>query len=167
MNPLLRSYVASDADAAIALWQRAWQVAYPQIAFAKRLDWWRGRWLNDLVPVATIVVMEKAGEMIGFVTVDRSTGYLDQIVIAPEHWGHGFGHALLEEAKRLSPRGIDLQVNKDNARALRLYGKCGFVIAGEDVNTYSGAPVYLMRWRPSDASSSSPVGLRESGNERE
>ena len=54
----------------------------------------------------------------------------------------------LYEAKRLSPKGIDLQVNKDNARALRLYDRCGFKIAGEDVNAYSGAPVYLMRWRP-------------------
>ena len=148
MTPQLRPYETADADAAIALWQRAWQVAYPQIAFAKRLDWWRTRWLNDLVPVATIVVMEHAGAMIGFVTVDPKEGYLDQIVIAPEHWGHGLAHALIDEAKRLSPKGIDLQVNKDNARALRLYDRCGFRIAGEDVNAYSGAPVYLMRWRP-------------------
>jgi putative acetyltransferase len=150
MNTRIRPYTASDADAAIALWQRAWQVAYPQIAFAKRLEWWRGRWQNDLVPIATIVVMEAAGTMIGFVTIDRKTGYLDQIVISPEHWGHGLAHSLIDEAKRLSPSGIDLQVNKDNVRALRLYDRCGFAIAGEDINKYSGAPVYLMRWRPTD-----------------
>jgi putative acetyltransferase len=144
----LRPYAAADADAAIALWQRAWQVAYPQIAFAKRLEWWRGRWQDDLVPVATIVVMENAGGMIGFVTVDQKTGYLDQVVIAPEHWGHGLAQTLIDEAKRLSPAGIELHVNQDNARALRLYDRNGFVIAGEAVNKHSGAPVYLMRWRP-------------------
>jgi len=148
MSIRIRPYAAADADAAIALWQRAWQVAYPQIAFAKRLEWWRGRWQNDLVPVATIVVMENAGTMIGFVTIDEKAGYLDQIVIAPEHWGHGLAHVLLDEAKKLSPAGIDLHVNKDNARALRLYDRCGFVIAGEAINMHSGAPVYLMRWRP-------------------
>jgi putative acetyltransferase len=148
MSPTLRSYEASDEEACIALWQRAWQVAYPKIAFAKRLEWWRARWQSDLAPVATIVVMENAGGMIGFVTINRKTGYLDQIVIAPEHWGHGFAHSLIGEAKRLSPQGINLQVNKDNERALRLYDRCGFEIAGEDINKYSGAPVYLMRWRP-------------------
>jgi putative acetyltransferase len=149
MTPTLRLYQSSDENACIALWQRAWQIAYPQIAFAKRLPWWRDRWQKDLVPVATIVVMENAGDMVGFVTIDRASGYLDQIVIAPEYWGRGLAHVLIDEAKRLSPKGIDLQVNKDNARALRLYDRCGFRIAGEDVNKYSGAPVYLMQWRPS------------------
>ena len=92
--------------------------------------------------------MDNDGQLAGFVTIDRKTGYLDQIVIAPELWGHGLAHMLLDDAKRLSPAGIELHVNKDNARALRLYGKSGFVIADEDVNKHSGAEVYLMRWRP-------------------
>ena len=57
MSPAFRYYQPSDEEACIALWQRAWQIAYPKIAFAKRVEWWRGRWQNDLVPVATIVVM--------------------------------------------------------------------------------------------------------------
>jgi putative acetyltransferase len=153
MTVTLRPYRASDADAAIALWQRAWQVAYPQIAFAKRVEWWRGRWHNDLVPVADIVVMEEAGALTGFVTIDRKTGYLDQIVVAPESWGQGLAHQLIDEAKRLSPTVIELHVNQDNGRAMRLYEKCGFIIAGEDVNKHSGAPVFLMRWRPSGSAS--------------
>lgn len=148
MTPTLRLYVAADEDAAIALWQRAWQVAYPDIAFAKRVEWWRARWQNDLVPTAAIVVMERGSDLVGFVTIDRKSGYLDQIAVAPEDWGSGFAHLLIAEAKRLSPNGIDLHVNQDNVRALHLYGKCGFVIAGEDVNPHSGAPVFLMRWRP-------------------
>ena len=71
MSITLRPYAAADEDAAIALWQRTWQVAYPQIAFGKRLEWWRGRWRDDLVPVATIVVAERDGVMIGFVTIDQ------------------------------------------------------------------------------------------------
>lgn len=144
----LRPYRASDEDAAIDLWQRTWQKAYPHIAFAKRVEWWRGRWRNDLVPVADIVLAESAGALVGFVTIDRKTGYLDQIAVAPEAWGTGAGQRLLDEAKRLSPAGIDLHVNKDNARALHVYEKAGFTIAGEDVNPHSGAPVYRMTWRP-------------------
>jgi putative acetyltransferase len=148
MNINLRPYTAADEDAAIALWQHAWQVAYPRIAFAKRAEWWRGRWRDDLVPVATIVVMEDGARMTGFVTIDVRTGYLDQLVVAPDYWGQGLASRLIDEAKRLSPSGVALHVNQDNARALRLYGTCGFAIAGEDVNAHSGAPVYLMRWRP-------------------
>ncbi|MCZ7641635.1 MAG: GNAT family N-acetyltransferase [Pseudorhodoplanes sp.] len=147
MNLTLRPYRADDEPAAIDLWQRAWQVAYPQIAFARRVEWWRGRWRDDLVPVAAIVVAERDGAMTGFVTIDRTSGYLDQLAVAPDQWNRGIARALLDEAKRLSPRGIELHVNQDNARAIRLYERSGFAIAGEDVNPHSGAPVFLMRWR--------------------
>ena len=46
----LRAYTPADEDSAIALWQRAWQQAYPQIDFGARLDWWRERWRGELVP---------------------------------------------------------------------------------------------------------------------
>jgi putative acetyltransferase len=144
----LRPYVVADEDAAIALWQRAWQQAYPKIAFAKRVEWWRARWRDDLVPAAAIVIAEHDGIMLGLVTIERKTGYLDQLVVAPESWGSGVAQKLLDEAKRLSPDKIDLHVNQDNERAIGLYTKAGFSIAGEDVNKHSGAPVFLMSWRP-------------------
>ena len=86
--------------------------------------------------------------MVGFVTVDPKTGYLDQIVVAPEAWGSDVANMLMDEARRISPGGLDLKVNADNARAIRFYEKQGFVDAGETVNETSGAPVRLMRWRP-------------------
>lgn len=144
----LRPYRDDDADAAIALWQRAWQRAYPDIDFAARLEWWRGRWRDELVPAARIVVAEERdATLAGFVTID-GTGYLDQLVVAPEHWGGGLAAALVEEAKRLSPAGVRLAVNADNARAIRFYQKAGFRDAGADVNPLSGRPVRRMEWRP-------------------
>ena len=86
--------------------------------------------------------------MVGFVTVDASTFDLDQIVVAPEAWGMGLATALMAEAKRISPAGLDLHVNTDNARAIRFYEKHGFVISGEAINWRSGAPVHKMSWRP-------------------
>lgn len=144
----LRRYDARDEDAAIALWLRTWQAAYPQLDFAERLAWWRERWRDELVPAAEIMIAEAGGEIIGFVTVDPRTLYLDQIVVAPEQWGSGVGAALVAEAKRRSPMGLDLDVNIDNARAIRFYAKHGFVISGAGVNPISGKPVHRMRWRP-------------------
>ena len=144
----LRPYTAADEDAAIELWRRTWAHHFPHIDFNARVAWWRERWRQELMPVAAIVVAEQDGGLTGFVTVDPKTHYLDQIVVAPEHWGSGLALALLDEAKRLSPAGLELQVNKDNARAIRFYEKHGFVYAGEAVNPVSGKPVNKMAWRP-------------------
>ncbi len=144
----LRPYASADEDAAVELWQRTWQLAYPRIDFAARLDWWRERWRLELVPAATITVAEANGKMVGFVTVDPSTFDLDQIVVAPEVWGVGVASALMAEAKRISPAGLDLYVNTDNARAISFYEKHGFSISGEALNWRSGAPVHKMSWRP-------------------
>jgi putative acetyltransferase len=147
----LRSYSAADEDAAIELWRRTWQKHYPHIDFSKRVDWWRERWRTELVTKARIVLAEMDSELAGFLTIDPATKYLDQIVVAPEHWGSDIALALVNEAKRLSPAGIELLVNKDNARAIRFYEKHGFAYTGEDKNPVSGIPVNRMAWRPHDA----------------
>ena len=144
----LRRYSEADESAAIELWQRTWQQHYPHLDFAKRVSWWRERWRQELVPSSTISIAERDGHMIGFVTVDPKSGYLDQIVVAPEAWGSDVADGLMDEARRISPTGLDLKVNADNARAIHFYEKQGFVDVGETVNEISGAPVRLMRWRP-------------------
>ena len=142
----LRAYHTSDEDAAIALWLETWRRAYPEIDFNARVAWWRERWRNELVPNAAIIVAEQSGGLIGFVTIDTS-GYLDQLVVAPDHWGSSLGNLLVDEAKRLSPDRITLLVNTDNNRAIRFYERNGFVRAGSDVNPTSGRPVLRMEWK--------------------
>ncbi len=144
----LRPYTAADEDAAIELWRRTWAEHYPRIDFTARVPWWRERWRNELVPHTQIVLAERDGALVGFVTIEPATLYLDQIVVAPEAWGAGAARALLDEAKRRSPRGIDLKVNKDNARAIGFYRKHGFAYAGDDKNPGSDMLVNRMSWRP-------------------
>lgn len=144
---MLRPYRAADEDAAIDLWERTWSQAYPSIDFAQRRDNWRLRWRNELVPSARIVVALHTDRMIGFVTID-SGGYLDQLVVAPEEWGSDLGGTLIAKAKAMSPKGITLLVNTDNARAIRFYERNGFVRTHEDVNPVSGRKVYGMKWEP-------------------
>jgi putative acetyltransferase len=142
---ILRPYRADDEDAAITLWLETWQRAYPEIDFSARVAWWRERWRKELVPNAAIIVAEQSGGLTGFVTIDTS-GYLDQLVVAPDHWGSDLGNVLVDEAKRLSPETITLLVNADNVRAIRFYQRNGFVHAGNDVNPTSGRPVLRMEW---------------------
>lgn len=144
---MLRPYRASDEDAAIDLWFRTWQQAYPSIDFAQRRDGWRVRWRDELVPAAKIVVALQGRRMIGFVTID-SGGYLDQLVVAPEQWGSDLGNTLIAKAKAMSPKGVTLLVNADNTRAIRFYERNGFVHTHDDVNPISGRKVYGMAWKP-------------------
>ena len=81
---ILRSYAAADEDAAIELWRRTWQKHYPHLNFTERVPWWRERWRKELVPVARVVVAQDNATLIGFVTVDPETTYLDQLVVATE-----------------------------------------------------------------------------------
>jgi len=148
---VLRPYTEADEAAAIELWRRTWQIAYPSLDFNARVDWWRERWRKELLPVASVTIAERGSEIIGFVTVEPDTGYLDQIVVAPEAWADGVGARLLEEAKRIAPRGLDLHVNVDNNRAIRFYEKHGFAISGQSRNARSGAPVHKMSWRAQSA----------------
>ena len=144
----LRPYDAKDEDPAVALWLRTWQATYPELDFTSRLDWWRERWRNELTKSADVAIAEAGGELIGFVTVDPRTGYLDQLVVAPEHWASGVGSALIAVAKQISPSALELHVNADNARAIRFYEKLGFSVTGDGVNPISGKPVHRMRWQP-------------------
>lgn len=144
---VLRPYMPRDEDVVIALWHRTWSEAYPDIDFNERLDAWRIRWRDELAPTARIVVAEKAGAISGFITVD-ATGYLDQLVVDPDLWGSTLGDALIVAAKSLSPDGITLLVNTDNARAIRFYTRNGFIHTHDDVNPVSGRPVYGMAWTP-------------------
>ena len=144
----LRPYATADEDAAIELWRRTWQQHYPHLDFTARVPWWRERWRNELVPTAMVMVAERQGAVVGFVTVDPKTRYLDQLVVAPEAWGSDVAPVLMAEARRLSPAGLELAVNADNVRAIRFYEKQGFVVTGDDVNPISKALILKMSWLP-------------------
>src|SRR5262249_55535465 len=94
------------------------------------------------------LVVVGGGRILGALVVNPDTGYLDQLVVVTECQGRGIAEVLLSEARRLSPSGLELHVNQDNARAIRFYEKHGFAKRGEDKNPRSGAPIYTMSWRP-------------------
>ena len=144
----LRPYRAKTRTRSSRCGSRPGSTPIPSIDFAARVNWWRERWRGELVPKAAIIVAEQDGAPVGFVTIDAS-GYLDQLVVAPDRWGSELATALVDEAKRRSPDRITLLVNQDNARAIRFYERNGFVHAGEDVNPTSGRPVMKMEWKPS------------------
>ena len=138
----------ADLPETLDVWVAAWQAAYPAIDFEVRRGWTRDRIAELERTGSQSLVVLGDGRILGALVVNPDTGYLDQLVVATECQGRGIAEVLMAEARRLSPAGLDLHVNQDNARAVRFYEKQGFAITGEDKNPRSGAPVYTMSWRP-------------------
>ncbi len=143
----LRLYDDNDLEPALALWLKAWQHAYSDIDFNARMEWWRNRWLNEMLPVNDVVcALDRENRLIGVVTITPATGYLDQIYVDPDWQGEGVARALLDYAKTRCPEEVSLHVNQSNARAVGFYLREGFEITGEDVNPLSSLATYKMRW---------------------
>ena len=145
---VIRPMQPADLPETLDVWVAAWQAAYPAIDFNARRGWTVARIAELERTGSRSLIVLKSGRIVGAMVVNPETGYLDQIVVATDFQGGGIAETLLAEARRLSPSGLDLHVNQDNGRAIRFYEKHGFSKTGEDVNPRSGAPIYLMCWRP-------------------
>ncbi len=85
------------------------------------------------------------GRMAGFVTHEKP-GHIDQLCVAVEAWGSGAAPVLLNAVKRLSGGSLILDVNQDNARAVRFYEREGFRRLGEGRNPSSGLATWRFEW---------------------
>ena len=142
----LRAPAPGEREKLVDLWVASWSVTYPEIDFEARRAWF----VDHLAKLETVggetVCAFDDDAMIGFVTIDVTTGWLDQIAVDPGAFGSGCAKALLDEAKRLSPTGVTLDVNADNFRALRFYFREGFVKTGEGANAMSGRKTTSLAW---------------------
>jgi putative acetyltransferase len=150
-NPDLHCRPRTEADlqALTDLWVASWQKAMPQIDFEARRAWFPNHLAGlEAGGARTLCIFDAQGTMLGFVTINPKTFYLDQLAVAPQAWGSGVARRLLDEALRLSPQELMLDVNEDNQRALRFYEREGFERIGEGINALSGLKTLRLRWAP-------------------
>lgn len=138
-----------DGPALADLWVAAWRESGFAIDFEARRPWLLERLAEHRAAGGAIVVgLDADGRPAGFVAIDPASGYLDQLAVAPAEKGSGLAAALLAEARRLAPGGIELDVNEANARARAFYAREGFVIVDRGVSPRSGLPTLRLRWTP-------------------
>ena len=59
--------------------------------------------------------------------------------------GYALFSALIAEVKARGVKSVFLLVRSDNAAAIALYGKCGFIKVGERPRYYKGKDALIMR----------------------
>jgi putative acetyltransferase len=128
------------------LWVEAWARTYPDIDFEARRVWFVERIvdLRDRGATALCAFDAADGRMAGFITLEA--GHIDQLAVAVQAWGSGAASVLLSEAKRRC-EDLALDVNRDNARAVRFYEREGFRRIGEGASAQSGLGTWRYEWR--------------------
>lgn len=136
------------------LWVEAWQETIPEIDFEARRGWLCHR-IGTLIDEGAVIEVALGaatpeggdGPLLGFVSVHPATGYVDQLVVHPNHWGEGVANRLVAAAIAHSPACLTLDVNEQNERAVRFYEKAGFTVIGHGMNPTSGRPTLRMERR--------------------
>jgi putative acetyltransferase len=140
----------AETQELLALWVASWRATYADIAFEARCAWLLDRLATlEAQGAQTLCLWDEAPQsLLGFVTIDPESGWLDQICVHPERFGGGVGAALLAAARERSPRLIRLDVNADNDRAVRFYQREGFRRLGPGQASKSGRATLVLEWRP-------------------
>jgi putative acetyltransferase len=145
----LRARVDQDWPSILDVWVASWRATYPEIDFEQRREWLvRHVQEMEAAGAVTLCLFDEPSTLAGFVVINPADGWLDQICVAPDRFGAGFGASLLSAARTVSPKLIRLDVNADNARAIRFYERDGFARVGRGANTLSGRETIVMEWRP-------------------
>lgn len=146
----LRPFTEAHLPELTDLWVESWREAMPEIDFEARRAWFVDHFaaLIEAGAMVELALATEDGALAGFVTIDPANGYVDQLAVHPGQWGHGVAEALIYYAAAQAGRPITLEVNEENLRAVRFYGKIGFNVTGRGANPLSGRPTLQMEWRP-------------------
>lgn len=133
----IRSFTPADGDAVIAVNGRAF-ASHPEQGAMDRADFDRRTALPWFDP-AGLFVAERAGQIVGFhwTKIEDGIGEVYVVGVDPSEQGSGLGTALTARGLRhLHAAGmpvVDLYVEGDNAPALAVYRRLGFVDHAKDV----------------------------------
>lgn len=143
-----RLMTSSDLAEVLDLWADSWSEAYPDIDFEARRGWFTEHLANWQKDGGDVWLQVQVGALAGLLCLNAKSGHLDQICVCSGQKGGGAADALMAHARAVSPSGLHLDVNADNARAIRFYQRHRFEKTGEGINPNSGRPKLLMRWQP-------------------
>jgi ribosomal protein S18 acetylase RimI-like enzyme len=141
--------IASESRAVVELWHVTKKDAYPYLPLVQeRTLEDDSRFFNEKVLTRCDVwVAEQEGQLAGFLAIQGS--YIDRLYVLPDVQRVGIGAALIKQAMKLSPTGLELHTHQRNLAARSLYEKHGFVAINFGISPPpESEPDVEYHWRP-------------------
>ena len=109
-------------------------------------------WKNNFEEVkaallhAEIYVAEVDGQIVGFIGLNQTI--IEGIFVKKGMRSRGIGKQLLDYVKKIKPE-LQLEVYKENPRAIKFYEREQFIKIAEKVDELTDEKYYEMRWKKS------------------
>lgn len=138
---MIRQYDPRDREALLAVWAESAAVGHPFWTPAM-FEQERRDIAEKYLPVAETYVFERAGEVVGFISLlgDEVGG----IFVTPRCHRQGIGRALMDWARQ-SRDVLELDVFEANEVGRAFYAAYGFGIVGERLDEATGHRVLRLR----------------------
>jgi ribosomal protein S18 acetylase RimI-like enzyme len=123
----VRRMTEVEATPVVKLWHAAKKKAYTYLPLeqARTFDEDYAFFTQKILPHCEIWVAELEGSVRGFLAIDVS--YIDRLYVSPDDQRKGIGSALIDQAKKFFPSGLELHTHQKNLAACRFYEKHGFL----------------------------------------
>jgi putative acetyltransferase len=144
---VIREYAPEDKDAVLDVWYESAQVAYP-FWEPQTFDQERQAIAEQHLPHATTYVYERAGTVVGFVSLLGTE--VGGLFVTPLCHRKGIGRALMDHA-RATRDHLEVEVFHSNVIARAFYDRYGFRVIGERVDEAMGIHVLRLELRPKPA----------------
>jgi GNAT superfamily N-acetyltransferase len=123
----IRPYLPEDEPEVVRVWVSSGKATYDFI------PWWETCTEQSATPFFKNEIVRKnqlwvaVGELRIEAYIAMQGNYIDQLFVAADSFRKGWGMALLNLAKALSPKGLELHTHQKNVGACAFYEKNGFV----------------------------------------
>jgi putative acetyltransferase len=152
MSDRIREYRPADEDAVMGVWHRSGRAAYTYLPAWQAFSLERARvaFRHDILARCRLWVGTREEQVVAYLAMRDS--YIDRLYVDPPQQRRGWGSRLLEHARALQPRGLELHTHVENRAARSLYERHGFVAVRFGVSPPpESAPDVEYHWRPDRA----------------
>lgn len=146
-SPVIRRALPHEYDEVARVWMESWVstgLAEPGNFLLANL---RARVRQEIDGGWSLFVADDDGSLAAILALHLPDKYLDQLFVAPEYQGKGFGRQLLAFTRQQLPDEIWLRCVRENEKAWRWYEREGFVYEKEEVASATGFMMKYYRWK--------------------
>jgi ribosomal protein S18 acetylase RimI-like enzyme len=145
----IRKFQPADEADVVAVWHRAGIAAYTFLPTwqAFTLEQARGVFARVIRPHCAIWVATLDERVVAYLAMKGTS--IDRLYVDPLEWRKGWGTQLVNFAKHVSPRGLELHTHQENVAARALYERHGFRAVKFGCSPPpESAPDVEYHWRP-------------------